>query len=141
MKTLIMFFMFVGVAEGNIDRVFRREERLHNLPANLLKAVCFVESNHNLKLKAVMDGRSHSWGLCQVKLAAAKQVGFKHSERLLAQHDINIRIAAKYLRYQLNRYRNDVKKGLTAYNRGSIVETTNLNNSYVRKVMLTWEKM
>lgn len=141
MKALIMFFMFIGVAEGNVERVFQREEKLHNLPVNLLKAICFVESRHNLKIKAVIDGASRSWGICQVKLLAAKQVGFNLPERLLAQPDINIRIAAKYLRYQLDRYNNNVKKGLTAYNRGSIVTTTNLNNSYVRKVFSTWEKM
>lgn len=141
MKTIMLFLLMMNASQADIGNVFKREEIIHDLPPNLLKALCFVESRNSLKLNYKFDVYSNSYGMCQIKIEAAKDVGFKHHERLLAQPDINIRIAAKYLKMQIDRYGGDIRKGITAYNRGSVKRNTNLNNSYVRKVLGEWTKM
>lgn len=76
------------------------------------------------------DGGSPSYGLCQVKLATARHMGFKGKPSDLLKPDINADLAAKYLRYQLNRY-GSMEKALSAYNAGRYIKA---NAGYVAKV-------
>lgn len=141
MFNVILLLFTTELALSSVDSMFHREEKIHNLPPNLLKAICYVETGHNLKLRYKFDVYSNSYGICQVKIGAARQMGFTHPEKLLAQPDVNARIAAKYLQYQLKRYNGDVKKAITAYNRGSFKPNYNLNNKYVAKVYQAWETL
>lgn len=113
-----------------------------DLPPGLLSALCFVESSHKVNAIHKFDGTSHSMGVCQIKLATARLVGFKGTEAELMQPEINIAYAGKYLHRQLVRYKFDTVKAVAAYNSGTYKETpkkTPVNYLYVRKVMLAWE--
>jgi soluble lytic murein transglycosylase-like protein len=57
--------------------------------------------------------------VCQVKLGTARLMGFKGKEQQLIDPKTNINYAAKYLAYQLKRYKGDYKKAIVSYNRGS----------------------
>lgn len=101
------------------------------LPPGLLDSVCFVESGHNHKAYVEKDGNSPSHGICQLKLAAARQVGFKGSAKDLMKPETNIYYSGKFLRYQYGRYKNWAR-AVTAYNRGS--STGDGSSGYLAKV-------
>jgi soluble lytic murein transglycosylase-like protein len=98
----------------------------------LLKAVCWVETRHNPLAFRPKDGRSASYGVCQVKMRTALHVGLYVSGAALQRPEVNITVAALYLRHQLRRYKGNMKKAISAYNAGSYKES---NNAYVHKVM------
>ena len=112
----------------------------HDLPQGLLSALCHVESKHQVSAFVAHDGSSPSYGVCQIKLATARSVGFKGQEKDLMQPSINIKYAAKYLKRQLNRYNGDTRKAVAAYNAGTYFEKNKrpANFTYVRKVFSAW---
>lgn len=114
----------------------------NNLPPGLLSALCFVESSHRSHVINQKDGLSDSMGLCQIKSVAAKHVGFKGSKQDLMEPSINAIYAAKYLRYQIDRYDGDILKGISAYNMGRYKELNGnaANLSYVQKVLKAWSE-
>ena len=77
-------------------------------------------------------------GICQIQHRAAKQVGFKGTEKDLMDPKVNIEAAAKYLVYKKKRYGN-WHQALVSYNRGHSTGKTK-TNSYFRKVMTHWSK-
>lgn len=105
--------------DNTLNGIYREAAKNNKVNVNVLRAICEVETNHNTKLKKVWDGGSYSYGICQVKLATARAMGFKGSDKELSTPKINIDYAAKYIAYQLNRYKGDYKKAIVAYNRGS----------------------
>ena len=105
--------------DNELNVVYREAAKKNKVNVNVLIAICEVETNHNTKLKKIWDGGSYSYGICQVKLATARAMGFKGSDKELSTPKINIDYAAKYLAYQLKRYKGDYKKAIVAYNRGS----------------------
>lgn len=111
----------------------------HNvsLPTGLLSAVCYVESKHKVDAMHLDDGNSNSVGICQIKLSTARWLGFKGTEADLKNPKTNIHYAAKYLKYQLKRYGNDINKAISAYNAGSFKKS---NHKYVNKVITAWGK-
>lgn len=106
----------------------------------LLLAICGHESNNfTLKYNA-NDNGSPSHGICQVKLATARMLGFKGTAKELMNDKMNARFSAMYLKYQQNRYsvidkmtdkmndkmtdkNRDWIKLTAAYNAGSYVES------------------
>lgn len=103
------------------------------LPEGLLESVCYVESNFKPSAIHYMDGKSNSYGLCQIKLKTAKSMGFKGSKEELLIPSINILYAAKYLKYQLNRY-HSISKAVIAYNRGAATKSYSNYQAKVFKV-------
>src|SRR4051794_24242990 len=88
------------------------------LPPALLLSVCFTESNlHNVVVPH--DGHSASWGMCQVKLATAREFEKGIYPSHLLRPETNARIAAKYLARQIKRYKGNVRCGVDAYNKGT----------------------
>lgn len=111
------------------------------LPEGLVSAVCFTESNHKVHVVNKYDGKSPSFGLCQVKLATARMLGFKGHEKMLMNPGVNAFYSAKYLSSQMRRYKGNVKKAVASYNSGSYKEDTlgrPINSAYVRKVFTAW---
>lgn len=87
----------------------------------LLLAICSHESQ--LENVAVMnDGNSTSYGICQVKLATAQQMGFRGIPETLMIPKENAKWAALYLKYQLKRYHGNVCRATAAYNSGTFRE-------------------
>lgn len=116
---------------------------IYNISPSLLLAVCSVESdlrpgaiNHN-------DGGRASYGICQVQLRTAKFInGPTHVSDLL-NPELNSLIAAKYLRYQLDRYKDDQDCAVAAYNAGSCIKNEKgvyINERYVKKVKRRYRK-
>jgi soluble lytic murein transglycosylase-like protein len=107
----------------------------YNLPPGLLASLCYVESNHKLNKIHYLDGKTDSYGICQVKLETARLVGFKGTPEQLMNPAVNIHYAGKYLQHQLNRYQ-DVQKAVIAYNKGSAGLFT--SSKYQAKVYKEW---
>lgn len=106
-----------------------------NLPNGLLSSLCFVESRHISSIVHKHDGKSHSYGICQVKLETARYLGFIGTQDELLKPENNIFYAAMYLNKQIRRY-NDITKGIVAYNRGNALRLTRSN--YSDKVIKHW---
>lgn len=105
----------------------------YRLPYRLVLAVCTVESSLNPRAINANDGDgTPSLGLCQVKLATARWLGFGVEEKDLLDPDLNAMIAARYLAKQRKRYRGNLRKTISSYNAGT---ATPANEGYVNKVM------
>ncbi len=84
----------------------------------LLQAICHVETRHQ-NVTIPNDGRSPSYGPCQIKLGTARMFYPKVSPVRLQDPRFSVHVAAIYLRHQLRRYHNHVWCAVLAYNRGS----------------------
>lgn len=122
--------------------IFATVTQVVALPQGLLSAVCFVETRHKNVLVVENDGPSASYGVCQIKAATAKALGFTGTLKDLQDPEVNIYYAGLYLRKQLTRYDGDVVKAVAAYNAGTHrVNEKGLtkNRKYVGKVLAAWK--
>jgi len=122
MNTLMLLFMMASAQ--------------NNLPQGLLSSLCYIESGHNVKAFHRHDGKGNSVGICQIKLATAKMLGFKGTEKQLMEPQNNIEYAAKYLAKQIERYHN-INRGVIAYNMGNAKNLT--TSQYQVKVFKHWK--
>ena len=109
-----------------------------SLPPKLLESLCYVESKHTISSISIADGKSDSYGICQVKLETAQFLGFKGSFKDLLKPEVNIFYAGKYLNYQRMKYY-DITKALVAYNRGNSLNKT--RSEYSDKVLKRWKEI
>ena len=108
-----------------------------NLPAGLLLALCTVESNMQNAIN-FHDGRSPSYGVCQVKMATAREHGLRYASDLL-HPDRNAEIAARILRSHYDRFGN-WDQAIMAYNAGPY-RLPLRNKKYLRKVHAQWNQL
>jgi hypothetical protein len=108
--------------------------------ANLLPALCWVESKHKVQAVAHKDGRSSSYGICQVKLETANWMkeyyripGVPLTERQLMKPDVNIFYAGLYLKYHIKSNPNNLKCAISAYNAGRCIKGNQA--TYVKQVL------
>ena len=135
------------------EEISKAEQR-YRIPRRLLLSVCRIESGLDVLAYSYLDGkgdRNHSFGICQVTYETAKIVGWKEDTRCredfraangrgysscsLFGLKTNLNLAAKYLSMQLNRYRENTRKAVSAYNAGTY---TVKNRKYVDKIMEVW---
>ncbi len=110
----------------------------YHIPPGLLQSLCYVESKHVITAVHKDDGTGgDSLGVCQIKKSTAKELGFKGTSKQLMKPEMNIKYAAKYLHYQLNRY-GKINKAVIAYNRGNSKGLT--TSKYQRKVYNVWRE-
>lgn len=114
----------------NLNAIMIMAALAQQVPPELLLGVCWVESHHNPNAVAPLDGNEDSLGLCQIKLSTANDLGFRGGRAQLMRPEENARWAARYLRFQLNRYHGNIDRALTAYNQGHALAVT----KYARKV-------
>lgn len=107
----------------------------YDLPPGLLNSICYVESEHNIHAVHKNDGVGDSLGACQIKLKTARFMGFKGTANDLMNPRNNVFYAAKYLKYQLKRYKS-VDLAVIAYNRGNAKGLT--TSRYQAKVFKHW---
>ncbi len=119
---------------SEITRALEISAVVNSVPLRLLKAICFVESRLNPKAINKYDGGSSSYGLCQIKLATSRCVGYRGNVRGLLNPYINASLAGRYLHYQMDRYHGDWVKAISAYNSGSARPVIR-NRRYVNKVL------
>lgn len=111
-----------AVTEVNDDllKEFGFHNRIHGLvPFRLLLAICTVESSLNPKAIHLHDGDGTSYGLCQIKEATARDMGFQSKTKVLMDMHVNAYYAAKYLAHQMEKYGDDWLRAIAGYNRGS----------------------
>lgn len=90
----------------------------------ILLAICTHETGlKNTKLD--YDGGSPTYGICQIKYGSAAIVGYRGEPEGLMDPKTNAKYAAKYLRYQYNRYYGNWLKAVAAYNAGKFNEDKN----------------
>ncbi len=127
-------------AKDYIDNAFSVVSKEEGVDEALLRAICWVESNH--KSHAYRHGDAsqtdHAFGLCQVLYSTANSFGLIDDKCLGDFRDVskhkrnfascklfgpktNIRYAAKFLKYLLNRYDNNEFKAVVSYNSGSYI--------------------
>lgn len=104
----------------------------------LLLAICTHESGLQ-NVEVPHDGGTPSYGICQVKYDTAKMLGFSGKEKDLMTPNVNAKWAARYLKYQLDRYDGNWCKVAAAYNAGTYNESKKKpgcprNLAYVRNV-------
>lgn len=121
--------------------MFMLAEALYGIPKGLERAVCAVESGLRPNAVHKSDGKTDSLGICQIQEPTAKMLGFTGTREELMSPWVNSLYAGKYLRYQLDRYKGDIRKAISAYNMGSFREKadgTTYNRVYVSKVFKVW---
>ena len=122
----------------NLTLYFLLTTTQFHLPPGLLESICYVESNHRTNVVHYNDGYGHSYGLCQIKLIAAQQVGFKGTTKQLMNPKTNIYYSGRFLHYQLKRY-HSVNKAVIAYNKGNAKGLT--TSQYQVKVYKKWKEI
>lgn len=122
---------------------FETISKMLGIPFGLLAAMCHVESNHNPNAVRAADGRDGraSYGICQIKLATAKEVMPNVTPSQLFDSYTNIEAAGLYLKKKYDKYKSwDL--ALAAYNAGSVKYLKGhklANGSYVKKVHKRWK--
>lgn len=121
--------------------LFTSISQSQGLPPGLLSALCWVESRHHTEALNLHDGGSSSCGICQIKLDTAQTLGFGGTAKGLTKPQNNILYAGRYLKYQIKRYKGDLRKGVAAYNSGTHrvnKKGQTCNRRYVELVFKAW---
>lgn len=124
---------------NTLSAIFLAVTIQNHLPPKLLSSLCWVESKHDIHAIHKDDGTEDSLGICQLHLSTAREMGYKGTRQQLMQPTTNIRYAAKYLKFQLRRYNNNIAKAVIAYNRGNSRGLT--TSKYQTKVFKQWGKV
>lgn len=123
--------------------LFIAQTQASGLPTGLQSALCYVESGHRPKVSKVENDGTKSLGECEIKLSTARMMGFTGTEKQLMNPKVNIKYSAKYLKYQIDRYKGDIYKAIAAYNSGTFHKDHNKqarNHVYVERVLKAWSK-
>lgn len=110
----------------------------HGVPTTLIYATIFKESSVNPNAQRWEPNvEQYAMGFGQVLPTTAEWLGFTGQAEQLLDPATNLNYVAKYLRYQLDRYGNDIPKAIAAYNAGSARYTSSgtfINQAYVDSV-------
>lgn len=115
--------------------VIRREAARHGLPPALVAAVIHRESSGNAR---AFNPNDPSYGLMQLLLPTAQQMGYRGTVQGLYDPETNIALGTAYLGWQLKRYRGDIPSAVAAYNAGTAFRRTGgtfANQRYVDGVL------
>lgn len=121
-----------------IENIILAAAKAVGVSPSLLLAICTHESG--LKNTYVHnDGGSPSIGICQIKYNTARLMGYNGQEKDLLDPKINALYAAKYLKWQKQRYGGNYMKATAAYNAGTFNKSNKTkgcprNLKYLKKV-------
>lgn len=121
----------------NLFVIFAMSMSIQN--TNLLSAICWIESRH-VNVYTADDVGSASYGPCQIKLGTANWMHLRHVlegpylvHSDLLQQEVAVYYSAMYIKYQLERYPNDLRCAISAYNGGRCLKSN--QKTYVDKVL------
>jgi len=95
---------------------------------NIVRAIIWTESSGDPDA----ESKKHALGLMGVLYTTAQQMGFTGQPDDLFDPDTNVHYGTKYLRWQLDRYEQNIQMALSAYEAGTY---TPINQWYVDKVL------
>lgn len=125
-------------ASVDLDAAFKGIAFVYDLPEDLLRAICYKESNYDVLAYNHGDGGRtvHAFGVCQLLSSTAREVSLFEDTRcrgdfrdrtsrskeacVLFDEVTNISIAAAYLKQLLDRYGGNVYNAIAAYNAGGL---------------------
>lgn len=115
-------------------------ENYFRLPRGLINAVGKVESSSIHTKYSPHDGGSPSYGLLQIKRAAAMEMGFKGPVKKLLNANVNVYYGAAYLAKLHRKTAGDLARTLTCYNSGPNSAACRLGvyGKYAGKVLNAW---
>lgn len=129
--------MFASLSSANVSDAIASAAKKADISEDLLSAICWVESRHNPKAVHHDDGGTDSIGLCQIKLATARWMGYRGSAKGLYDPRTNAHFAAQYVKYLLRRHSNCAILAISAYNSGTPKYRNGklINEKYVERVI------
>ncbi len=125
-------------ASDYVQKSLKRAADEVGIPHALLSAVCFAESRHQPRAYNFADNGEgdHAIGLCQVLVSTAKSWGidddrcsddfrYRKNDRVYKNCKLfgpytNAKVAARYLKWQLDRYGGSWINAVAAYNSGTV---------------------
>lgn len=127
-----------------LDNHVYREATKWKIPADLIRAVIWVESRGDPnaeRYERKLDDTS--WGLMQILLGTAKEMGFTKGAPELLKPEVNLHFGCKYLTKQLSRYGGDIPSAIAAYNAGGAYKRRGVfvNQPHVNKVMSAYKSL
>lgn len=134
----------IWTALKGYDPIVQKNAKTWGLPANLIKAVIWVESNGVMNATRFEESvQEYSYGLMQVLWTTALEMGFTGERKDLLQASPNIFWGSKYLSQQLRRYNGNVSSAVAAYNAGSVFMEGGkyVNQGYVDKVLKIYRSL
>ena len=144
------------------QEIIEKTAAIHRLSPNLVMAIVKTESafradairyeSHykwictpdkfntalNISVETEQELQKFSYGLMQIMGAVAREHGFVGSMHKLLRPDIGLEYGCRHFAKYMNRYNNDVKKSIAAYNGGpgAVLKNGKFSNEiYVAKVM------
>ncbi len=117
---IILLFLFSSSSVfANYNNLIEKYSNRFKVDIKLVKAVIKIESAY--KHKAIGPdayGDKSSYGLMQLQIATAKDIGYKGNIDDLYVPEVNIAFGIKYLKQCLEWANNNVYEALDMYNRG-----------------------
>lgn len=115
----LIFLLFTTNLFANVESLLKEESKNSCIPYKYLLALTKTESSLNPTAKGKDEtGNGYSYGLMQIKLSTAKDMGFKGTLNDLFIPKINIKYSVRYLNWLCEYYNGDIFKAMDAYNRG-----------------------
>lgn len=130
----------VRITGPSLDNLIVQISNKHGVDPALTKAVISTESSFDVNARRYEPHlKDSSLGLMQLLTKTAKWMLKKSdlSESELLRPDVNIEAGVRYLKYQLNRYKNNIKHAILSYNAGSVrrkKDGSYINEQYLNKV-------
>ncbi|MFD2237375.1 lytic transglycosylase domain-containing protein [Aureimonas populi] len=113
--------------------IIAKEAKAAGVPVELAHAVVFIESSY----RADVTGSAGEVGLMQIKLATARDMGFRGSRKQLYDPATNIRYGMKYLAGAKQRGGGSVCGTILKYNAGHYAKRSNpTSRRYCERVKL-----
>jgi soluble lytic murein transglycosylase-like protein len=106
------------------------------IPREILLALCWNESSFRTKGMTHVDGGTLSYGICQIKLDTAQYMDKVYKHKILVtaikleDPKFNAFYAAKFLKFQFNRYDGNWMLAIDAYNKFNAI---GINTKYVKR--------
>lgn len=120
-----------STTKRDVIRSIKMASAQTGVPVRILLGLCKTESALKTRAKNENDAGSPSYGLCQIKLSTAQDMGFTGKIKSLYNPYINTLLAARYLIKKYRKHDHNWVKALSAYNSGHY---RHVNVKYVDKV-------